>query len=148
MRSNRVSKTGIQLKMFRKQLTKQFRGLSIIHTVEQCFSSHNLLPDAHIIFQRNVDNIVIAHTTCSISVWVLFPSKCQGCQFSGFCPNSGFLLVQIYVFLFIFSPFFGCFGSNLRAFSDFCHQFQVFWVGLTGIPGGCELTWRNKPEKV
>ena len=27
-------KTGIQLKMFRKQLTKQFRGLSIIHTVE------------------------------------------------------------------------------------------------------------------
>ena len=32
MRSNRASKTGIQLKMFRKQLTKQFRGLSIIHT--------------------------------------------------------------------------------------------------------------------
>ena len=32
MRSNRASKTGIQLKMFRKQLTKQFRGLSIIKT--------------------------------------------------------------------------------------------------------------------
>ena len=39
MRSNRASKTGIQLKMFRKQLTKQFRGLSIIHTVEQCEGS-------------------------------------------------------------------------------------------------------------
>ena len=37
-----------------------------------------------------------------------------------------FLLVQIYMFLFIFSPFFGCFGSNLRAFSCFPHQFQVF----------------------
>ena len=40
MRSNRASKTGIQLKMFRKQLTKQFRGLSIIHTVEQCEGSN------------------------------------------------------------------------------------------------------------
>ena len=40
MRSNRASKTGIQLKMFRKQLTKQFQGLSIIHTVEQCEGSN------------------------------------------------------------------------------------------------------------
>ena len=40
LRSNRASKTGIQLKMFRKQLTKQFRGLSIIHTVEQCEGSN------------------------------------------------------------------------------------------------------------
>ena len=40
MRSNRASKTGIQLKMFRKQLTKQFRGLPIIHTVEQCEGSN------------------------------------------------------------------------------------------------------------
>ena len=40
MRSNRASKTGIQLEMFRKQLTKQFRGLSIIHTVEQCEGSN------------------------------------------------------------------------------------------------------------
>ena len=37
---NRASEMGIQLKMFRKQLTKQFRGLSIIHTVEQCEGSN------------------------------------------------------------------------------------------------------------
>ena len=34
MRSNRASKTGIQLKMFRKQLTKQFRGLYESHRLK------------------------------------------------------------------------------------------------------------------
>ena len=48
------------------------------------------------------------------------------------CPN---LCVVIH-----FQPIFGCFGSNLRAFSDFSHQFQVFWVGLTGIPEQRVLT--------
>ena len=62
MRSNRASKTGIQLKMFRKQLTKQFRGLSIIHTVEQCEGSNfssgsqwlNLVRDEVILRKVNI----------------------------------------------------------------------------------------------
>ena len=41
-----------------------------------------------------------------------------------------------------FQPIFGCFGSNLCAFSGFSHQFHVFWVGLTGIPDSlCDIEW-------
>ena len=59
MRSNRASKTGIQLKMFRKQLTKQFRGLSIIHTVEQCEGSNfSSGLNKHLLFNQLNVNIV------------------------------------------------------------------------------------------
>ena len=51
-----------------------------------------------------------------------------------FLPEFMFLLVQIYAFLFIFSPFLAVFGSNLRAFSGFPISFRFFLVGLTGIP--------------
>ena len=78
MRSNRASKTGIQLKMFRKQLTKQFRGLSIIHTMEQCEGSNfssgsqwlNLVRDEVILRKVNdpdstpLDSIVVNEVKC------------------------------------------------------------------------------------
>ena len=44
-----------------------------------------------------------------------------------------FVSPNLHVFIH-FQPIFGCFGSNLRAFSGFSHQFQVFWVGLTDTP--------------
>ena len=85
MRSNRASKTGIQLKMFRKQLTKQFRGLSIIHTVEQCEGSNfssgsqwlNLVRDEVIL--RKVNN-PDSTPLDSIQLWQWGRSSTKPCR--------------------------------------------------------------------
>ena len=53
-----------------------------------------------------------------------------------------FVSPNLHVFIH-FQPIFGCFGSNLCAFSGFSHQFQVFWVGLTGTRGIFEMCWMN-----
>ena len=62
------------------------------------------------------------------------------CLFAGmpvfrFLPEFRFSVSpNLHIFIY-FQPIFGCFGSNLCTFSGFPQTFQVFWVGLTGIPG-------------
>ena len=82
------------------------------------------------------------------------PTKQQGCQFSGFCLNSGFLLVQFYAFLFIFSPFLAVLVQIYALFQvRFSHQFQAFVLPalaekthrdhLSPVVVCCRLLWNS-----
>ena len=79
-------------------------------------------PGLHVLLSKN---LLFTHFVCLFAGMPVFR----------FLPEFRFSVSpNLHIFIY-FQPIFGCFGSNLCTFSGFSQQLQVFWVGLTGIPG-------------